>query len=151
LSSTGFCLLPPNLAVDRLLPADDPLVVETHSTNPSAKCPLCDHLSFRRHSSYSRRLADLPWQGRRVELRLRVRRFRCPNTDCPRRVLAERLPEVTVPMARRTLRLRDVQQDLGLALGGEPGSRLARRLAMPLSPDTVLRLIRAIALTPCSA
>jgi hypothetical protein len=66
-------------------------------------------------------------------------------------VFAGRLPEVTVPMARRTLRLRDAQQDLGLAMGGESGSRLARRLAMPLSPDTLLRLIRAVSLKPAEA
>ena len=149
--STEFCLLPPNLAVDRLRPANDHLVLETHSTSPSATCPLCDHPSFRRHSTYGRRLADLPWQGRRVELHLRVRRFRCFNDGCPRRVFAERLPEVTVPMARRTLRLRDTQQDLGLAMGGESGSRLSRRLAMPLSPDTLLRLIRAVSLKPAEA
>jgi transposase len=148
LYSTEFCLLPPNLALDRLRPANDHLVLETHSTSPSAKCPLCDHPSVRRHSTYGRRLADLPWQGRRVELHLRVRRFRCVNDGCPRRVFAERVPEVTEPMARRTLRLRAAQQDLGLAMGGEPGSRLARRLAMPLSPDTLLRLIRAVSLKP---
>ena len=149
--STEFCLLPPNLAVDRLRPANDHLVLETQSTSPSAKCPLCTHPSFRRHSTYDRRLADLPWQGRRVELHLRVRRFRCVNDGWPRRVFAERLPEVIVPMTHHTLRLRETQQDLGLALGGEAGSRLAGRLAMPLSPDTVLRLIRAIVLKPAEA
>jgi transposase len=76
---------------------------------------LCAHPSFRRHSTYDRRLADLPWQGRRIELHLRVRRFRYFNDGCPRRVSAERVPEVTMPMARRALRLCDAQQDLGLA------------------------------------
>lgn len=136
------------MAVDRLLPADTHLVLEAHATSLSANCPLCDQPSTRRHSTYSRRLADLPWQGRTVELHLRVRRFRCANLTCPRRLFAERLPAVTVPKARRTTRLRDLQQEIGLALGGEQGSRLAGRLAMPLSPATVLRLIRAIELKP---
>ncbi|GEP07374.1 transposase [Methylobacterium oxalidis] len=35
------------------------------------------------------------------------------------------------------------QRHLGLTLGGEPAARLARRLAMPLSGDTLLRLARA--------
>src|SRR3954451_8736452 len=148
LSSSAFCLLPPGLGVDRLLPAGDHLVLETHATSPSATCPLCDQLSTRRHSTYCRRLADLPWQGRIVELHLRIRRFRCANIACPRRLFAERLPEVTVPKARRTIRLRDLQQQIGLALGGEQGSWLAGRLSMPLSAATVLRLIRAIDLKP---
>src|SRR6201999_3760291 len=44
--------------------------------------------------------------------------------------------------ARRTGRLGSIQRHIGFALGGEPGSRLAARLAMPLSGDTLLRLIR---------
>lgn len=46
------------------------------------------------------------------------------------------------------MRLGDIQRHIGLALGGEPGSRLAARLAMPVSGDTLLRLIRASALEP---
>ena len=98
------------------------------------------------HSSYSRRLADLPWQGRRVELQVRVRRFRCTDADCRRHIFAERLT-IARSKARRTLRLRDMQQQIGLAVGGEPGSRLAGRLAMPVSGDTLLRLIRSSAPT----
>ena len=149
--SDTVCLLPPGVAVDRLLPAGDRLILETHSTSLSASCPQCQEPSFRRHSAYRRRLADLPWQGHIVELQVRVRRFRCANDRCPQRVFAERLPKVTLPKARRTVRLREVQQDIGVALGGEPGARLARRLAMPLSPDTLLRLVRALRLdTPAA-
>ena len=32
---------------------------------------------------------------------------------------------------------------IGFAVGGEPGSRLSRKLAMPVSGDTLLRMIRA--------
>jgi len=86
-------------------------------------------------------LADLPWQGRVVELQVRVRRFRCTSLPCRRRIFAERL-DIARPQARRTVRLRDIQQQIGLALGGEAGSRLAGRLAMPVSGDTLLRLVR---------
>ena len=44
--------------------------------------------------------------------------------------------------ARRTWRLGDLQHHLGLALGGEAGARLAQRLAIPTSPDTLLRMVR---------
>lgn len=107
----------------------------------SATCPLCGGSSTRAHSFYSRRLADLPWQGRVVELQVRVRRFRCTSLGCRRRIFAESLA-IAGPKARRTLRLREIQRQIGLALGGEPGSRLAGRLAMPVSGDTLLRLIR---------
>ncbi len=101
-----------------------------------------------RHSTYQRHLADLPWQGRVVELRVQVRRLRCVNAACPRAIFAERLPGVTLPKARRTVRLREAQTSIGLALGGEPGSRLAGKLAMPVSGDTLLRLVRAAGAEP---
>ncbi len=94
------------------------------------------------------RLGDLPWQGRVGELRLQVRRFRCPAADCPRRVFAERLPTVAAPRVRRTRRLAEAQRTIALSAGGAPGARLATRLAMPVSGDTLLRLIRAEAMAP---
>jgi transposase len=55
---------------------------------------------------------------------------------------------VTWPYGRRTVRLYDVLQCLGLALGGEPGCRVAKRLAMPVSGDTMLRTVRRAAFPP---
>ena len=46
------------------------------------------------------------------------------------------------PSAQRTKRLAKAQARIGVALGGAAGSRLAAKIAMPVSGDTVLRLIR---------
>ena len=75
-----------------------------------------------------------------MSIRVAARRFRCPNRICSRRTFAERLTGVMELSSRRTGRLSDLQRHLVLALGGEAGSRLASRLAMPTSPDTLLRL-----------
>jgi transposase len=48
--------------------------------------------------------------------------------------------------ARRTTRLAEAQGQVGAALGGEAAARLLNRLAMPASPDTVLRLVRGLPL-----
>jgi hypothetical protein len=44
--------------------------------------------------------------------------------------------------ARRSDRLAGAQTESGMALGGKADARLPRRLALPVSGDTVLRLIR---------
>jgi transposase len=98
-----------------------------------------------------RRLTDLPWQGRVVEIRLHARRFRCADPQCLRRIFTERLPETVQPKARRTVRLGESQLAIGFAVGGEPGSRLSNRLAMPVSGDTLLRMIRAAGFEPSEA
>src|SRR4051794_30078931 len=142
LPSSLLSLVPSGLTVDRLLPTPDRILLIARSRSASATCPLCGSTSTRAHSFYLRRLADLPWQGRIVELQVRVRRFRCSSLECRRRIFAERL-DIAPPKARRTVRLHEIQQQIGFALGGEPGARLAGRLAMPVSGDTLLRLVRA--------
>jgi transposase len=119
--------------------------IELTTVGASARCPECGRRSTRVHSRYRRALADRPWQGVPVELRLRSRRFFCDTLDCARRVSTERLPELVAPYARRTLRLAEALELVGLALGGEGGARLAAPLGMATSPDTLLGLIRRAA------
>ena len=132
----------------QVLPAPDRVTIVTAPKPPRSACPLCGTLSDRVHSRYTRTLADLPWQGRAVAVQVQARRFRCAAAGCPRQVFAERLPGVARPRGRRTARLADIQRHIGFALGGEPGSRLAARLSMPASGDTLLRLVRAAELEP---
>lgn len=75
-----------------------------------------------------------------MTIRVAARRFRCVNPACARRTFAERLDDVALVAGRRTERLGGLQRHLALALGGEAGARLAVRLAIPTSPDTLLRL-----------
>ena len=136
-------LIPGGLVVEQVLPEPDRVTVVARSRLPTSPCPDCRAPSSRVHSRYERRLADLPWQGRPAAVRLRARRFFCAEPACPRRTFAERLPGVARPSARRSERLADVQRQVALALGGEAGTRLSARLAMPTSADTLLRLARS--------
>lgn len=115
------------------------------STYPSVACPLCGQKTTRLHSHYQRTVADLPWGGRSVRLLLCVRRFRCSEPECPRRIFAERLPSLVEPYARKTTRLHEVLKLVGFALGGEAGARLAKRLGMTASPSGLLRWIQRTA------
>jgi transposase len=141
-------VIPPGIVIDHVRLAAERIILVARSSSDDALCPSCGVRSSRVHSSYPRHLADLPWHGRAIEIELRVRRFRCASVACPCRIFAERLPRVMPLRARRTTRLRSAQQHIGLCAGGEPGSRLARHLAMPVSGDTLLRLIRAAELEP---
>ncbi|WP_247871511.1 MULTISPECIES: ISL3 family transposase [unclassified Azospirillum] len=142
-------LLPPGLLVQQVQPGLDRVLILTASEARTACCPLCGTPSACVHSRYTRTLADLPWQGRTVAVRVAARRFRCQMAACPRRIFAERLPEITAgAWSRRTARLGNLQRQIGLALGGEAGARLAQQLAMPASGDTLLRLLRRTEAAP---
>jgi len=114
------------------------------SGDSSAVCPSCGTKSRSRHSRYRRKLQDLSVQGSPVMLHLQVGRWRCGNDRCPRKIFTERIPELAVPWARRTERLRDVVRLIGHGMGGRPGERLLSRLAMPVSDDTILRAVKRV-------
>jgi len=88
-------------------------------------------------------MRDLPWQGKRVEIHLQARRFRCRNNACDRKIFAERLPDLAGPKARETTRLCEIVGLVGDALGGLPGERLLHRLGIVRSDDTVLRRVKS--------
>ena len=118
------------------------ITLRVRSRQTSVPCPLCTTPARHIHSHYERTLADLPWAAYRVRLQLRVRKWFCRNRHCPRRIFTERLPTVVAPWARRTLRLAQHLVAVGLALGGKAGVHLSQQLALAVSRNTLLRLLR---------
>jgi transposase len=117
------------------------ITLHVTSTQRDVPCPVCAVRARRLYSRYERMLADLPWGPARVRWQLRVRKFFCGNPQCPRRIFAERLPDVVAPWARRMRRLVAWLIAIGLMLGGAAGVHLSRRLGCTLSRQTLLRLI----------
>ena len=136
-------LIPAGLVVEQVDLKPDRITTRIHPRAAAAGCPGGGETAARPRSRYTRTLADLPWQGQRVVIAVHTRRWRCPQPHWPRGVFAERLAGVAQAGARRTHRLGNLQHHLGLALGGETGARLAGRLGLPVSPDTLLPRARA--------
>ena len=137
------CLpIPPSLHVEALLLGTDGLTLVTAAEDETARCPLCGEPADRVHSRYVRTLADLPWADVAVRIRVHARRFFCDNDTCPRRIFAERLAGIAQAFAHRTDRQRAALECIAFVAGGEGGARLAAVLGYPVSPDTLLRLIR---------
>jgi DNA-directed RNA polymerase subunit N (RpoN/RPB10) len=135
--------LPVGLKADHIELVGNTIRIHSRSVKAAAVCPRCGTVSGHDHSRYQRRPADLPAHGRKVELVLQIRRFRCRSMCCSTRVFAERFPlSVTHPHARRTSRLQGLVRHICLALGGRPAQTLATRLLLPVGKDTFLRSIR---------
>ncbi|MEY9633430.1 hypothetical protein ABIF66_001659 [Bradyrhizobium japonicum] len=92
---------------------------------------------------------DLPLSGRMVQLLVIARRFRCDAVLCGRQIFTERFADgILAPSARRTARLDSIVHHLGLALGGRPAAGFAKRLRLPVSKDTLLRVVRRRSRSP---
>jgi len=136
-------LVPTGFVVESAFCQADSIVIRVRSLTSFGLCPSCGTVSRRVHSHYRRCVTDLPLSGRIVQLVVATRRFRCDAVLCGRQIFTERFPEgVLEPSARRTTRLDCIVQHLGLALGGRPAALFARRLMLPVSNDTLLRVVR---------
>ena len=129
------------LCVDQVTLDGETVRLQLTARARSARCPVCSRRSTRVQSTYHRTVADLPIAGRRLLLRLRVRRFRCDARRCPRAIFAERFPRLVAVRGRRTRGQRAALEAIGFALGGAAGARLATRLGSPASRATLLRLL----------
>jgi len=139
-----FLPLPEGMVIGQVEIAQAQLTVEVISTQPFAHCPDCGSPSDHVHCQYQRTVHDVPCGGRRVVLRLCVRKFFCRVPTCQRKVFAERLPDLVQPWARVSNRLLEELKALGLSASAQVNERLAPKLGMHVKAPTLLRYLRAI-------
>jgi transposase len=137
-------VIPESLCITEIKREDGgAMAIYTRTFSTAARCPWCNQLSSRVHSRYHRTLSDLPWEGLPVCFQITVCKFYCTNLGCFRKVFAERLNGVAKAYSRCTDWQREALERIAFALGGEVRARLATQLGLPISPDTLLRYIRA--------
>ena len=133
------------MAVD---PTPDCLALQVRAATADATCPRCGTKSARVHGRYERTLRDTPMAGRCARVQVHIRRFKCVDPRCPAVTFAEQIPCLTKPFARYTPLFEHWITQVGLALAGNAGARLADALAAEVSRSTLLRRLRAIPLPP---
>lgn len=124
---------------------DGSVTLSVVPSDGAALCPMCGTRSQRRHSWYRRTALDLPWRGHAVRLRLYARRFFCVEPTCPRKVFAERFEGLLARDARRTEAATQLLLAIAQRAGSEAGARLAHAAGVPVSPETLRRLLRRAA------
>jgi transposase len=135
-----------------LRPKDGAIQMVLRACRSSSACPCCGTVSKRVHSRYHRKLWDLPWEKLPVLILLQTRKFFCTGKDCRRSIFTEPLPGTVQRYARRTCRAAEALDWIALALGGQAGARLARRLGLLIDGSTLLRQVRRrIISTPVAA
>ena len=130
------------LRLELIIPSSEAIILVVTTIAASAPCPTCGRLAVRLHSRYQRHVADLPWNGTPVRLKLSTRRFFCDAEGCRAHIFTERLPGVVARYGRRTERLAEALRLLGCALGGEAGAKLAAALGLGISSDALLALLK---------
>jgi transposase len=98
------------------------------------------------HGYYERTAADVPAGGRRVLVRVRVRRMRCPALDCRVQTFREQVPGVLDRYQRRISRLTTQVGKVARELAGRASARLLPALGIMVCRHTALRVLLKIPL-----
>src|SRR6266566_3585012 len=133
------------LVIEDVEDAGDLIVVRARTRDEPAPCPDCGTQTARVHGYYDRTAADVPVDDRRVIVKVRVRRMRCPVLGCRRQTFREQVPGVLERYQRRTARLTGQVSATVRELAGRAGSRLLAVLGIGISRHTAIRTLMRIA------
>jgi transposase len=134
------------LVIEGVEDAGEAICVQARTRDRAVACPGCGTETSRVHGYHERLAADVPVDGRRVLVRVRVRRMRCPVPGCPRQTFREQVPGVLDRYQRRTTRLTGQVSAVARELAGRAGARLLPALGILVSRHTALRVLLRIPL-----
>ena len=100
------------------------VIVRARTPGRTVACPGCGTATGRVYGHHERTAADVPVDGRRVVVKLRARRMRCPVLGCAVQTFREQVPDVVGRYQRRTVRLAGQVEATARGLAGRAGSRL---------------------------
>lgn len=117
------------------------MAVRASTRDGPVPCPDCGTETGRVHGYAQRRLADVPVDGRRVLVSVRVRRMRCVVLGCPRQTFREQAPGLVERYQRRTVRLAGQIGVVVRELAGRAGARVLAGLGVWVSRQTAVRAL----------
>jgi transposase len=126
--------------------AGEVICVRARTRGGPVACPGCGTETGRVHGYHERTAADVPADGRRVVLKVRARRMRCPVTGCGVQTFREQVPGVLERYQRRTTRLTGQVGTVARELAGRASARLLPALGIAVSRHVMLRALLKIPL-----
>jgi zinc-finger of transposase IS204/IS1001/IS1096/IS1165 len=104
----------PWLAINGVKVTSKQVDIKAQSLQKESACPCCGVLSKSVHSHYEGTLLDLPWADYGVRVYVAVRRFRCGEKACKRKVFTEWFTTWISSYARRMARAWEVIKRLSI-------------------------------------
>jgi len=109
-----------------------------------ASCLTCGKKSHSVHSTYERHLMDLPIHGKRMNITLLARKFRCRNPECSQTIFTEQQAALTERYSRKTISAKSKLQAVLIEMSAMKGALIVSSMGMLQSASTCLRLVKSI-------
>lgn len=130
------------LSINNIESTSECIRIELNSTKKTQECPMCHELSTSKHCSYTRTVSDLPVVGKRLILIIYTHKFKCKNSECKVKVFCQQFDGFLTKNQRKTGRLIKYLYDIAFANSGEGGSRICCKNNIPVSGDTLIRMVK---------
>ena len=132
---------PNNVKINQVIENTSGITILLKSTTHNHGCPKCGQTTKSYHSTYRRRIQDLPILGKSVYLNITAYRYNCENTSCDQKVFSEELSGFTGKYRRMTSRLEDFIIMLALNTSCEGTARICKQMNVNISGDTVIKIL----------
>lgn len=129
--------------------SEDLVLLSARLKAKTAKCACCGKRSKSVHSSYMRKLTDLSVVVRAVKIILKVRKFRCRNSQCTQTVFSEQHLSLTQRYSRRTCCTAHYLQKLLIEVSSRKGEYITALFSIKQSSSTCLRIVKSIDMPDC--
>ena len=133
---------PEYFRIDQKYLINEKIEITAKSITHQAVCPACGKLSRSYHSTYKRKVEDLPLLGKNVLISVTAYRYYCENAACDQKVFAEELEGFAGWFRRKTERLENLITSIALNTNCEGCSRICKALGIDISGDYVINLLK---------
>jgi transposase len=131
---------PKEVEIRKIIETKDVIQLHLKSRTRKQCCPKCGQPSEVYHSTYSRKLQDLPILAKRTEVYLKAYRYYCHTEGCDQKVFCETIHDFFGTYKRMTGRLEDFIIALATQTSCEGAARICSKLGIKVSGDTIIRM-----------
>jgi len=121
---------------------EEQVTIHIKSRTREVNCPKCGEVTRAYHSTYIRKIQDLPILGKSVRIIVTAYRYKCENAKCVQKVFAESLNGFAGWNRRKTERLEEFIVTLAMEMNCESCSRVCGEIGVKVSGDTVISLVK---------
>ena len=132
---------PEEVKIMQVIDNDNGINIFLKSLTHNHICPKCGQITKSYHSTYKRRIQDLPILGKSVYLNVTAYRYYCENISCDQKVFCEELGGFSGKYRRMTSRLEDFIITLALNTSCEGTARICKQMNINISGDTVIKIL----------
>lgn len=132
---------PEEMSITEVIQNEKEIYIHVSVQSKNCVCPKCGTISEHKHSTYKRKIQDLPILGKTTYLNVIAYEYQCDNSSCDVTTFVENVDGFLNYYSRMTERYEDFICTLALETNCEGGARICRSMNLKTSGDSIIRLL----------